>query len=345
MRGPYDIYLALCEHEGEFLPRIPSDVAVVDLKCHLRGRINLGLVPKVAELSRALQPDILISFHGITNIGSYLGAKLVGSRAKIVGCVPGEVMPGRLNFIRKQLYRRLDAAVCVSQGVESSLRKYYGVGIETRVIPNCVDVQRILERSNTRPEHSWLTRGKVPVGVTVSRLIRSKGTDIVIKAAVEVNKRRGFRLLIIGDGPERVRLERLICELHAGTYIQVVGYQDNPLQFLSMADVFLFASSAGEGLPTVLIEAMICRVPIVSAPYMGGNGEIIANGVTGILLEDWNYVTMAGAIEMVLDNPEQVGRMVKRAYSMARSNFDKGAYLRAYMSLFSSLLATENTNG
>ena len=335
----FDLHLALCEGGGDFLGRVPAHVAIHILNHRTHRGINVLLIPKLAKLIQELKPKITISFHPSYNMETYLAKKLCSINSKVIGCLPGKVGPGRLDRIRIPVLKRLDRLVCVSKGVEISLIQSYGDLSNSIVIPNCVDISEIQEKGAEDVDHPWLVEKSVPVGITVGRLVKSKGIDVAINSVIEVNKKRPFRLIIVGDGPDAGYLKSIVSQTGAQSFIEFLGYQNNPIKYLSNSDLFIFTSYAcGEGLPTVLIEAMVSRTPIISTSYLGGKGEVIMNKHNGILIPGWDPKVISDEIVALLNDERLKNKIVSNAYNTGVDEFNKQIYVKRYTDLLQAIV-------
>lgn len=131
---------------------------------------------------------------------------------------------------------------------------------------------------------------------------RQKDFPTLIRAFALVQGRRPCRLLILGEGQARPRLEALIADLRLTEWVALVGYQSNPYAFLARAALFVL-SSAWEGSPNVLTEAMALGIPVVSTDCPSGPAEVLEGGRFGRLVPVGNPAALATAIEMTLDRP------------------------------------------
>jgi glycosyltransferase involved in cell wall biosynthesis len=145
-----------------------------------------------------------------------------------------------------------------------------GIGLsETKVSP--------IER-----KEFGLSPGVAIVGV-VGRLAKEKGYPYLLNAArVVIKKYPEVHFLIVGDGPQREELVKLASNLGLNDHITFTGYRRDVLSVLALFDIFALAT-LWEGLPVVILEAMVMAKPVVTTDVMG-NPEVVINGVTGFLV-------------------------------------------------------------
>src|SRR5690606_10969670 len=118
-------------------------------------------------------------------------------------------------------------------------------------------------RMREEVSHPWMKERRSPVLVAAGQLAPWKDFANLIRAVHLVRAHRDVRLLILGEGPERRELQGLIDNLGLGDSVALLGHTDNPLKYFHRADVFVL-SSLVEGLPNVLVEAMMCGCTPVS---------------------------------------------------------------------------------
>lgn len=159
--------------------------------------------------------------------------------------------------------------------------------------------------------------------VAVSRLdYIPKGYPTLLKA-FKLAKENGLKekLYIVGEGADRIKIQNKITELSLENEVVLLGLQKNPYIWIKNAELFVH-SSKNEGLPTVLIEAMILDIPIISTDCPVGPREILEGGKNGVLLEVGDYQAMAKKINQLIKNIEIRKQYIKNAQDSI-SRFDK----------------------
>mgnify|MGYP003856777225 CR=1 FL=1 len=205
--------------------------------------------------------------------------------------------------LSKLLYKRAHRVVAVSEGVKRDLIKSLGVSAsKIVVIKNPVDIERVREMAMSERADPWINEERSAVIVSVGRLFPQKDFETLIKAFKLVREQNAAKLVIIGEGPERDKLERLVAMLKLENYVKLVGVKTNPFVYLNNADVFV-QSSKWEGFPNVLLEALAVGVPIVATDCHSGPAEIL-NGINGCsLVPVGDERSMADAILREFEQP------------------------------------------
>lgn len=202
--------------------------------------------------------------------------------------------------------RRSDRVVAISSYTAEELRRLADVPIE--VIPYTTSLPPVAARA-TRPAGAPFTV------LFVGRLVERKGVAHLVDALALLHSQPPARLVVIGEGPERSRLEARAHEHGIGDRIEFRGkVPDDALQrAYGEADVFVLPSvfdarGDTEGLGVVLLEAMDYGVPVI-ASRVGGIVDIVEDGVTGILVPPGDAGALAQALARVLDTPDLARRM------------------------------------
>jgi len=235
----------------------------------------------------------------------------------------------------KALYPRATGIIVVSQGVKRDLIDNYGIKEEKCLtIYNPVDIDKIDIMLKESCEHSWF-KEKVPIIIACGRLTRQKNYPLLLKAIRLVSNERKVRLIILGDGELRSELELMAAKLNLRDNVLFLGFQKNPFKYIARATIFVLSSS-WEGFGNVIIEAMACRVPVISTSCPAGPDEIITHGVNGLLVPINDEKALAESILNLLYNERlrtklaEAGRKRAMDFEVKKiTNCYKSAYLAA----------------
>jgi len=144
------------------------------------------------------------------------------------------------------------------------------------------------------------------------------------------------RLIIAGDGPTRIEVERKIEELDLCNNIHLLGIKSNMQEIMCSADVFLLNSTL-EGMPLVLLEAMSCRLPIVTTPA-GGIPELIRPNIDGIVTKGFEQEEFAQAVIDILEDDSLRKKMANAGRKRVEDKFSAEQIVTKYENLFKEVL-------
>lgn len=303
------IDLVLAKAEGPYLSKVPSGVRVVDLKT----KRVLHALPGLIRYLHRERPKSLLSAMNHANIVAIWARRLSQVKTRLVvsehNTLSQAVKYASLQrmrlmpFLIRCFYPWADAVISVSYGVAEDLVARAGLSREKiKVIYNPVVTPDLFTEAKEPLDHPWFASSQPSVILGVGKLTPQKDFETLIRAFALVQKRRPARLLILGEGEERPKLEGLVRELGVGNDVALPGFVNNPYKYMKRAAVFVL-SSRWEGLPTVLIEAMTLGTPVVSTNCPSGPAEILEGGKWGRLVPVGNPETLAQAILETLQDP------------------------------------------
>ena len=295
-------------------------IPITDLGMTAKWRLDA--LWRLYRLLRRERPTILHTWMFHANIpgrvlGRLAGAPIIISSERTMG------QESRWRYWLNRITDPLtDRVVCVSQLVADFVVAEVGIPRhKTTVIPNGIDV-RAFEHLPTKREARamlGLPLDSMLIG-TVVRLDPVKRLDVLLQAVTSVDDAHAA---IIGDGPERSRLEALSKQLGLGERVHLVGHQNNVSDWLAALDVFTLTSD-WEGMSNAVLEAMSAGLPVV-ATAVGGTPEVVVDGITGLLVPPRAPDALAQAITRLLRTPAlrrkmgQAGReRVERHFSVER---------------------------
>jgi GalNAc-alpha-(1->4)-GalNAc-alpha-(1->3)-diNAcBac-PP-undecaprenol alpha-1,4-N-acetyl-D-galactosaminyltransferase len=266
---------------------------------------NLRRLGTIRRSFREAAPDAVISFVDKANVLAVLASR--GLRIPLIiseRTDPSRRSLGRWwNALRDLAYPRADILVFQSQAVLD----WFPARVRRKgvVIPNPVPAAPAVEL----PPRDNRAKRIVAMG----RLFPVKGFDLLLEAFARIAlKEPDWALDIWGEGPERSALEAQARRLGLDGRVRFPGLTERPLEILRGADLFVLSSRA-EGFPNVLVEAMACGLPVISADFGGAAKEIIRDGVDGVLVPPENPVTLASAMARLMSDPGARAALARRA--------------------------------
>lgn len=206
---------------------------------------------------------------------------------------------------------------------------------DIRVIYNFIDFTRFRKIDKEHFRKALAPDGE-KILIHTSNFRRVKRVDDVIKIFYEVNQVIPSKLLLIGDGPERQRLEELCRKMDICDDVRFLGKQDAVEELLAISDLFLIPSE-NESFGLAALEAMACHVPVISS-NAGGLPELNIHGVSGCVLPVGDVAGMASHAIQLLEDPEMLERYKHQAYERARE-FDIEKILPQYESFYEEVRA------
>jgi glycosyltransferase involved in cell wall biosynthesis len=259
------------------------------------------------------RPDVLVSAMDYVNVGALLAKRLARVSTRVIATVhmthsQAAAHHRNIHFaiVRAAIrwtYSWADAIVAVSQGAAEDMIRHSHIPRKlVHVIYNPVITPHLESLACEPLEHPWFVENAPHVIIAIGRLTAQKDFPTLLRAAARLRKSIDFRLLILGEGEERSKLEKMVVELELTNVVSLPGFVKNPFAYLSRASLFVL-SSAWEALPTVLIEALALGVPIVSTDCPSGPSEILVNGKYGRLVSVGNVEALADAMQKSLSSP------------------------------------------
>ena len=302
----FDVDLVLSDASGHYLAEVPPEVRIVDLHA---SRVLASLPGLVRYLRRERPAAMLTSMNYVNVVGIWARAlarvdtRLVVNEQNALSLEAAHSPRRRHRMLPRligRFYPWADRIVSVARGTADDLSRTAGLPRERiEVVHNPIVTPELKQLADAPLDHPWFRPGEPPVVVSVGRLAEQKDFGTLLRAFAQVREDRDARLVILGEGPERGPLEALITELGLDGAATLAGWVQNPYPWMKGAGAYVL-SSRWEGLPSVLIEALYCGVPIVATDCLSGPREILDGGRHGRLVEVGDVDGLARGIRSAL---------------------------------------------
>ena len=311
------------------------------IRFHIAGRrpgFDWPLIPRLYQLFREEQVDLVQTHHLAQLIYSGVGARLAGARLVHVEHEYFSLKAPRVKRRLRAMGALCHRIVAVGDEIEDFLVRVVGLPpSKVIVIPNGVDVECYRPRPRVAREALGLRPWGRLIG-HVARLEAEKDQASLLQAfRTVVDTCPDARLLIVGDGSRRSELQGLAGTLGIAERVDFLGPRKDVEDLLPHLNVFVL-SSLNEGLPLAILEAMACARPVV-ATAIGEIPRVVRDGVTGLTVPPGDSAALARAITVVLERPESAATMGRAARQLVEERFSLTSMVGRYQALYESILA------
>jgi glycosyltransferase involved in cell wall biosynthesis len=236
------------------------------------------------------------------------------------------------------LYARTTAAFAVSRQVEERCRRALPAGRVQRA-PGTVDLDWFSDRAEAAAVRAELGLGDAPVVVTVARMAANRGHELLLRSFALVGEALpAARLVLVGKGEMRTRLEALVDELGLGERVVFAGYRDRDLPaVIAAADCFVLMAAGSDESCRAALEAMAVGRPVV-ARRVGALPDTVVHGVTGLLIEDERPESLAATLSALLSDRERATAMGLAGRQHAEREFSPERLAAVTEALYLSVL-------
>lgn len=227
-----------------------------------------------------------------------------------------------------------DAVTAVSESLKRDTYKHFKTNREIEVIPNFIPIHKGPNGRNIEIRRHYATDDEY-LFCHISNFRKVKRMEDVLRVFAKINEQKKAKMLLVGDGPERHKLEQLCKELNLWKRVIFLGKVRNTRQVLEMSDLF-FLPSQTESFGLAALEAMALGVPVISS-NTGGIPEVNIHGETGFLSDVGDIEDMAKNALHIIQNKEIHDTFKKKAFARAKF-FGVDKIVQKYENLYSKLL-------
>jgi len=311
------------KEKNPYLSEVPENIQIIDLKVSS----TRAAISRLAAYIKQSQPDFCFSTICHANISLVMARIMAfGSKTKIIiresnhlsrslsGLSPLKQLILKLLVIT--LYPFADIIISPSKGVAKQLASWLPLGqSKIRTIPNPTVTKEMLMKGNEALPSEWQEVFNTPnckIILSVGSLTKQKDFPTLINAFSKLKQDTNAKLIILGEGEERAKLEQLVTELKLSESVYLPGFQKNPFPFMAKANVYVL-SSLWEGLPNAPIQAMAFGTNIVATDCPSGPDEILEGGKWGKLVPMTNPEKLAQSIKEILETPNSKEELIARS--------------------------------
>lgn len=265
---------------------------------------------KATAILYRLDPQIIHAQAVPTGVSGFL-AKIVSKVPYVVWGQGSDVYDSYSfkRIITAAVLRNADAVIALSDHMKKEMQRFSLR--EISIIPNGIDLEGFDVPSRDQARLKLEINQADKVVLHVSTLGSVKGVTYLIEAMAHlIQTEPKARLILVGDGPERAKLELLVSDLHLSEFVTFAGrIQNNEVPIYMAASNVFVLPSLSEGIPIVILEAMAAGLPIV-ATNVGGIPSLVEEGKNGFLIDPQNAEQIANKVSLVLADPALSDRMV-----------------------------------
>jgi glycosyltransferase involved in cell wall biosynthesis len=364
-RARFSPSLYLVSSGGELIREVPQDVPIdvfaerVKTPWYAAGppfwtRIHAyqARMTDLARVIRQRQIDVVYdrTYHmTLTAAGAVRRARRAGPVARVSVIVTDPQQDFETNrerfrsvkrFLLRRAYRSADRVVAVSEGVREAAIQHYGLPPDKILtLYNFFDIERIdRQMHQPLPPGEQKQPGRFEI-VAAGRMHPQKGFIDLLSAMRLLVHDRGLsqlHLRILGAGPQEGELRQFLERNRLHAHVTLAGFRDNPLPYFRQADLFCL-SSRYEGMPNALVEAMLCRVPVLATDCPSGPREILLGGQLGRLVAPGDARALAAEIADALRHPEARQARVPAARLHIEQQFSPAAGIDKLQALLQSV--------
>ena len=301
------------------------------------------LASKIVDVALYEQLDVLHVHYAIPHAAvAFLATQILGSkgvRLPVVTTLHGTdiTLVGLDRSLSSVVRFSIDASdkvTTVSDSLRRQTQEFFNIHKEINVIHNFINLDRFTRKENPEGKKAFAPNGE-KILMHISNFRPVKRVDDVVKIFSKVKEEVNVKLLMVGDGPERRKVEDLCRSLGTCSDITFLGRQDAIEDLLSLADLFILPS-AQESFGLAALEAMACGVPVISS-NVGGLPEVNIDGHTGYLADPGDVDQMSDRAIELLKDEEKLESFRANARAKAK-DFSRESIVPLYESLYSSCL-------
>ena len=305
----------------------------------LAHKYDFGVLRRLTRLMRSRRIDAVVTVG--TGGDKMFWGRLAGwfSRAPVIcSALHSTGLPDHVELPNRLLAPITDAFIAVAESHGVYLTRHEGCPArKVRVIPNGVDTRVFHPRwANPALKKELGLEDDAPVAGILAALRPEKNHELFLKSAKLIRQAvPGARFLVLGDGPERAKLEALTKELSISDSVDFLGTRNDVADVLSVMNVLLLTSHM-EANPVSIMEAMACELPVV-ATRVGSVSETVLDGRTGYLTTPGDPGEIAGRVIELCGNPQKAAQMGRAGREHIVAHWSLDGMIKGYQNLIAQI--------
>jgi N-acetyl-alpha-D-glucosaminyl L-malate synthase BshA len=305
---------------------------------------ELALSSKMVDVVRFEKLDILHVHYAIPHASAAFMAKQILATFGISIPVVTTLHGTDITLVGKDLtykpvvtfsINQSDGVTAVSEDLKKATYDHFDIKKDIKVIPNFIDHHRFSLKPKDHFKKAIAPQGERILTHT-SNFRKVKRTQDVIYIFQKILEKVPAKLLMVGDGPERVNCEQLCRDLKVCDHVRFLGKQDAVEEILSVSDLFIMPSES-ESFGLAALEAMACKVPVISS-NTGGLPELNIDGITGFMDNVGDVEGMAKHAIYILEDEDRLNKFKENALKRA-AEFDLDLVLPMYEDYYREVIA------
>ncbi len=291
------------------------------------NRRRLGSLRALMSLLSELRPDVIVTHSSTDTWLVSVGTRLMRRRPAVVRTRHLGFQVGR-SVLNRWLYgRAVDFVVTTGEATRQMLIKTLHIAPHrVASIPTGIDTAKFApgDKSYARKVTN-IGPGGTPVIGIVATLRSGKAHRFLVQALTD-SRLSSARLVIVGDGPQEAALRKQVTELGLDSRVIFAGRQQDVVPWFNAFDIFVLPSTAIEGAPQVVMQAMACGIPLVTTP-VGAIPELVRDGETGLFVPPGDAKALADAIARLVEDHDLATRLAAAGRRHAEHKFAIAAML------------------
>jgi glycosyltransferase involved in cell wall biosynthesis len=305
-----------------------------------RSSFDFQIIRKILAIIDQYDIGLIHTHDFRSNIFGLLCAKQ--RKIPVVSTVHGWIannLKGRIyNLADKIALRFFNKIIAVSKTTQRKIVSAFIPSSRVSVINNALILEDYsVASSNSQFRKELNVDGETKLIANIGRLSPEKGQFIFLQAAKEIlNNNKKIRFILIGIGPEEKKLREYVKTNNMDAFVVFAGFRHDMINIYNSIDLVV-QSSYTEGMPNVVLEALLMKVPVI-ATNVGGTGDIITSGQTGTLIEAGSLNMLVTEIANYLDKPDSYVSMTEHGRELIVNEFNHNERAKKLVRLYDEVL-------